>query len=77
VQDGKPVNFPEDEEVGVRLSTLEGGKSFGVPIKPDGSFSMGWMPLGKMFGRLEREPSDPAKRYGAPRGYDIPGGLTT
>lgn len=60
----------------VRFTTLEGAKTFGVPIKPDGSFSIGWMPVGKMAARLERGPKDPAKQTGPPRGYDIPGGLT-
>jgi hypothetical protein len=71
-QDGKPVTFPEDEEVIVRFTTLEGAKTFGVPIKSDGTFSIGWMPVGKMAARLERGPKDPAKQTGPPRGYDIP-----
>ena len=75
-QAGKPVTFPEDEEVIVRLTTLEGAKTFGVPIKADGTFSIGWMPIGKMAARLERGPKDPAKQVGPPRGYAIPGGLT-
>jgi hypothetical protein len=81
VQDGKPVTFPEDEEVRVHCTVIEGegiGKSFGVPIKPDGTFSIGWMPLGKMTLRLERSPKDPAKMTGGPPNrYGIPGGLTT
>jgi hypothetical protein len=47
-----------------------------VPIKPDGTFSIGWMPLGKMALRLERSPKDPAKRTGVAQRYDVPGGLT-
>ena len=79
VQDGKPVTFPEDEEVLIQCTLTEGegiGKSFGVPIKPDGTFSIGWMPLGKMALRLEREPKDPAKRTSETQRYVIPGGLT-
>jgi hypothetical protein len=80
VQDGKPVTFPEDEEVRVHCVVIEGegiGKSFGVPIKPDGSFSIGWMPIGRMTVRLERSPKDPAKtKGGPPNRYSIPGGLT-
>ena len=44
VQDGKPVTFPEDEEVIVQCALTEGkgiGKSFGVPIQPDGTCSIG------------------------------------
>jgi hypothetical protein len=81
VQNGKPVTFPEDEQVRVQCTVIEGegiGKSFGVPIKPDGTFSIGWMPLGKMALRLERAPKDPAKTTGGPPSrYSIPGGLTT
>jgi hypothetical protein len=80
VQNGKPVTFPEDEDVSVHCTVIEGegiGKAFGVPIKPDGSFSIGWMPVGKMMLRLERSPKDPAKRpVGPPSRYSIPGGLT-
>jgi hypothetical protein len=61
VQDEKPVTFPEDEEIRIQCALTEGegiGKSFGVPIKPDGTFSIGWMPLGKIALRLERSPRD-------------------
>jgi hypothetical protein len=81
VQNGKPVSFPEDEEFVVQCRVIEGdaiGKAFGVPIKPDGSFSMGWMPLGKMSMRLERSWKDPAKTTGGPpRAYSVPGALVT
>ena len=79
VQDGKPVTFPEDEEVIVQCTLTEGegiGKSFGVPIKPDGTFSIGWMPIGKMAVRLERLHKDATRRTGASQRYDVPGGLT-
>jgi hypothetical protein len=81
VQDGKPVTFPEDEDVRVHCIVTEGdsiGKSFGVPIKPDGTFSIDWIPVGKMTLRLERSPKDPARaKGGPPNRYSIPGGLTT
>jgi hypothetical protein len=79
MQDGKSVTFPENEEVLIQCMLTEGegiGKSFGVPIKPDGTFSIGWMPIGKMALRLERSPKDPANRKGMALRYDIPGGLT-
>ena len=44
MQDGRPVTFPEDEEVIVQCALIEGegiGKSFGVPIKPDGTCRIG------------------------------------
>jgi hypothetical protein len=81
LQDGKPIALPEDEEVVVQFRVLEGeaiGKEFGVPLKSDGTFSIGWMPLGKMAMKMERTPKDPAKRSpGPPRAYSIPGTLAT
>jgi hypothetical protein len=77
VQDGKPVTFPENEEVRVQFTLIEGnglGKSFGVPIQPDGTFSIGWMPTGKMFARLERTPKDAPGS--APLRFEIPDGLS-
>jgi hypothetical protein len=80
VQDGKPVTFPEDEQVIVKFIVTDGdhaGKKFGVAINPDGTFGIGWMPLGTMMMRLERSPKDPAKGGGLPNLYSIPGSLTT
>jgi hypothetical protein len=81
VQDGKPVTFSEDEEVVIKFIVAEGddaGKRFGVGIKPDGSFGIGWMPLGKMQMIMERSAKDPARRSpGPPNMYTIPGTLTT
>jgi hypothetical protein len=81
VQDGKPVTFPDSEEVRVVFTVIEGdsmGKNFGVAIKPDGSFSIGWMPIGKMAMRLEREPKDVSKSVGGGLSrYSIPGTLIT
>jgi hypothetical protein len=79
VQDGKPVTFPEYEEVRIRCTLTEGegiGKSFGVPIKPDGTFSIGWMPMGKMALRLDRALKSHVKAMGPPQRYVIPDGLT-
>jgi hypothetical protein len=71
-QDGKPVAFPEDEKVKVMLFH-EKGQSFGIPIRPDGSFKIGWMPIGKYSAMLVR---DKKKGKGQPTQYRIPGGLT-
>jgi len=80
LQDGKPVTFPEDEEVVIKFVVTEGqhvGKRFGVPIKPDGTFSIGWMPIGKMAMMLERTAKDPVNRSaGPPSAYTIPGSFT-
>ena len=74
-QDGKPVTFPEGTTL---LVIHEGGRlSGGVPIKPDGSFNIGKMPVGKYGLVLERSGATPGGKGGPSRSkYPIPGGLT-
>jgi hypothetical protein len=67
---GKPVTFPEGEVVRVWLFH-EKGQSFGIPIQTDGSFKIGWMPIGKYSAILHRE----TKKTRGPSRYTIPGGL--
>jgi hypothetical protein len=69
---GNPVSFPNPEEVSLKL-VHEKGKSFGIPLKPDGSFDIGWMPIGKYSVIVTRRPKD---GKGAPRVYNTPDGLT-
>jgi hypothetical protein len=71
-QDGKPVSFPESEQV-ILTVYHEKGQSFGIPLKPDGTFKIGWMPIGKYAVTLERESKGPR---GAPSKQNVPGGLT-
>src|SRR5262245_19060170 len=71
VQNGKPVSFPGGP-VKLRLFH-EKGESFGIPIQPDGSFQIGWMPIGKYSAVVIREPKN-AKA--GPSQYTVPGGLT-
>ncbi len=52
VHDGKPVSFSDKEKVELKLVT-EKAESFGVPIKPDGTFQIGWMPIGKYSATLQ------------------------
>jgi hypothetical protein len=68
---GKPVSFPSGEEVSLQLFH-EKGTSLGVPIQPDGTFKLGWMPTGKYSAMLNRN-SKTGK--GPPRKYSVPGGL--
>ena len=75
VQGGKPVTFPAGEKVQLKLFH-EKGESFGIPVNPDGTFNIGWMPVGKYSAALMREPSGPAKKGAAPSRYSVPGGLT-
>jgi hypothetical protein len=73
VQDGKPVTFPEGEQVLLQVFH-EKGQSFGIPIHSDGSFKIGWMPIGKYSAMLTRQSK---KARGSPLNrYSVSGGLT-
>lgn len=69
VKEGKPVTFDGP----VKLSLMhEKGERFDIPIQPDGSFKIGWMPIGKYSAMLAQEPIEKS----GPKMYTIPGGLT-
>jgi hypothetical protein len=72
VADGKAVKFPDEETVQLKLFH-EKGQSFNVPIKQDGTFDIGWMPIGKYSVTLLR--AKPSQK-GAPSQYGIPDGMT-
>jgi hypothetical protein len=72
VQDGQPVSFPADERVLLELFH-EKAQSFKIPIQSDGTFQIGWMPIGKYSATLLRE--KPGAK-GAPSRFTVPGGLT-
>lgn len=74
VHNGNPVKFPDGEEVSLKLFH-EKGQSFGIPLKPDGTFEIGWMPVGKYSVTLIREKHE-GGRKGAPNMYSVPGGMT-
>jgi hypothetical protein len=74
VHDGKPVTFPAEETVQLKLFH-EKAESFIIPIKPDGSFDIGWMPIGKYSATLTRAAAG-ASAKGGPRMNAVPGGLT-
>ncbi len=42
---GKPISIPPGTHFQIRLRH-ESGQSFGIPINTDGTFEIGWMPLG-------------------------------
>jgi hypothetical protein len=67
----KPVSFPEGDVVVTLVH--EKGQSFGIPIQRDGSFKIGWMPIGKYSATLTRSTM---QDKGGPIRYNIPGGLT-
>ena len=78
VHQGKPVSFEPDDEVKLQLVWQQKGENFGVPIKPDGTFTIGWMPLGEYSAVLHRRsaPAEGKRGSGAPTNYTVPGGLT-
>ncbi|OAI39247.1 hypothetical protein AYO40_01370 [Planctomycetaceae bacterium SCGC AG-212-D15] len=69
---GNPTSFPDPDDVSLKL-IHEKGQSFGIPIKPDGTFNIGWMPIGKYSVVVTRRAKD---GKGAPRVYNVPDGLT-
>ena len=76
VSDGKPVSFDADEEVRLKLIHKDSAERFNVPVKVDGSFQIGWMPIGDYLCSLSRKkamPEKPGQFESAGKG--IPGGL--
>ena len=71
---GNPVQFAEKEEVHLSLYH-EKGQQFGIPLKADGTFEIGWMPTGKYSIMLERIVQNPAKGATKTR-YNVPNSLT-
>ena len=72
---GNPVKFAEDEEV--QLSVFhESGRQFGIPLTADGTFEIGWMPIGKYAMMLERTAQNSTKKGPAMTRYNVPDGLT-
>src|SRR6267142_2050555 len=71
---GQPVSFPAEQMA--ELKTFhETGQQFGIPIKEDGTFVIGWMPVGKYAVMLERRTGAKTKGPGMSR-YSVPDGLT-
>ena len=69
---GNPVKFAENE---AQLSLYhEKGQQFGIPLKADGTFEIGWMPIGKYAMMLERTPKNPGKGPTKTR-YSVPSSL--
>jgi hypothetical protein len=71
VRDGKPVTFPENEDVQLEVVHRKSAYHFGIPLKPDGTWTIGWMPIGDYSVTLERTP----KGSHQPRKQGVPGGL--
>ena len=72
VRDGKPVSLSDSDSAQLKLVHNPTGQSFGIPLRPDGTFNIGWMPIGKYTAMLERKPKD---ARGGPRVDAVPGGF--
>ena len=71
VHEGEQASFAEGETVILNLVFHKNGERFGIPISPEGTFDIGWMPIGKYSASLERKkPGGGRKRI-----FKIPGGL--
>jgi hypothetical protein len=53
---GKAVTLPPGEKTALRLLHQGSGKSWGIPLQPDGTFNIGWMPIGKYTVMVTRPP---------------------
>jgi hypothetical protein len=68
VQEGKPITFPAEETVQLKV-IHDTARSFGVPIATDGTFKVGWMPMGKYSALLIRKKEN---AIGGPNMYNLP-----
>jgi hypothetical protein len=74
---GQPVKFSSDDKVVLRLVFHKNGERFGIPINPDGTFDIGWMPIGDYSAILERSSTKQAGvRSGEVESFNIENGLT-
>ena len=73
VHDGKPVSFPPGTPVTLQVIHHDTAKQFGIPIQPDGTFHIGWMPIGKYSAILRQEPRSGTR--GGPKMYNVPDGF--
>jgi hypothetical protein len=75
VHNGKPVAFAANEKAELKLILQSKPESFGIPLRPDGGFEIGWMPVGKYSATLVRTRTEGGKKS-APAVYNVPDGLT-
>ena len=71
---GNPVKFAENEEVQLNVFH-ESGRQFGIPLTADGTFEIGWMPIGKYSMMLERTAQNPATKGPPKTRYSVPDSL--
>jgi hypothetical protein len=64
VADGKPVSFPPGEKVQLGVTHHQTAKEWWIPIQSDGTFKIGWMPIGTYTAMLKR--ASTTDRHGMP-----------
>jgi hypothetical protein len=72
VQEGKPVTLPADSRLDLTHDATY--HRFGIPLQPNGSFEIGWMPTGKYSVELiwlKEAPNVSQGRYRVPNGLTI------
>ena len=79
VSDGKPISFSADEEE-IRLFLIHqgSGERFRIPIKADGTFDIGWMPIGQFNCMVEQKKKGGLETRGVQfptQSKPVPGGL--
>ena len=70
---GNPVKFAEGDDVQLTVFHTS-GRQFGILLSADGTFEIGWMPIGKYAMMIERTPKNPGKGPTKTR-YSVPGSL--
>lgn len=76
IRNGQPISFEATEKPVLRLVFHKNGERFGVPIQSDGTFDIGWMPIGQYSAMLERRASGSGRTSAGLRTYNLPDGLT-
>jgi hypothetical protein len=79
LHEGKPVTFSDDEIPSLQLMFQKTRRPWGVPLKQDGTFDLGWMPIGKYVVVLERrEKANPRNnnKYLVDQNFEISEGKT-
>lgn len=74
---GEDVGFAANEKAVLRLVFHKNGQRFGIPINQDGTFDIGWMPIGEYSAILEKTASSKGAKGSTGRQlYNIQEGMT-
>ncbi len=78
VSNGKQITVPEGEHLVLQLRH-ESHHNYGIEIHPDGTFEIGWMPIGRYTVIAERSKPNqkgPAAKLGVPGSFIVTDGKT-